>query len=68
MAFDQTYTPSTAPELTLVDIEELRKILGAAADLDADTDREASYRTRFSTCMCPSGWVDDGNHPNCRTN
>jgi len=40
MASDQTHSLSTESQLTLIDIEELRKILGAEADLGADADSD----------------------------
>ena len=59
MAFDQTHIPSTEPEITLVDIEELRKMLGAEANiLDEDAMTVAACNgTPGSTCMCPR-WLE----------
>ena len=51
MAFDQTHMPSTEPEITLVDIEELRKMLGAEADIASDSDNDPIV-VRASTVMC----------------
>ena len=59
MAFDQTHIPSTEPEITLVDIEELRQMLGAEANIlneDALTVA-ACDGGRGSTCMCPR-WLE----------
>lgn len=57
MASYQTHIPSTEPQLTLADIEELRKMLGAEADLgtDADGDPIVTRVTSYTT-MC-------GKHP-----
>jgi hypothetical protein len=58
MVSNQTHLSSTEPQLTLVDIEELRKILGAEADLGADT-----FIARLSTCMCPAHPWDNTPRP-----
>ena len=53
MANSQTHIPSTEPQLTLVDIEELRKMLGAEADLGMDSDRDPMVpRATSYTTMC----------------
>jgi len=56
MASHQTHILPTEPQLTLVDIEELRKILGAEADLGVDSDSDplvAKATTSSYTTMCP---------------
>jgi hypothetical protein len=55
MALDKQQSPTNDAAITLVDIEELRKILGAEVDIVGDVQLVA-----YSTVMCPSSPWDRG--------
>jgi hypothetical protein len=59
MASDQTHILSTESQLSLVDIEELRKMLGAEANLGASSGTPRAGST-VSTVMCPTHPWDQG--------